>query len=424
MIAKKTRENIDKYKDLIREIKLERERSMQLEAIYFPYSRILDPFSLRKAVFLFDKIWFLDVLGKEMRNIALTYRPSSPGYYPYQTLTRAWEAVRADYEFLLNENQIQLYDTSLVSNSFEPMIGEQLRSDVQNETLHSMFRDRSNTWALLKEDFPWKSTKDFFTVQGKFHLYSDFYNWIGADRPIPWDETDRLPIGTKFIFVDPLQGASIKLSQATIVSAFENVPLFTDKNDYLEMLALRIQNGVKISAESESLREAKPQLTARLAFAILERFIDRDSFQKLSMKDIVAYKLNCEESKRRFNEKIVELCSEIENQTYQEGELLKVINKHITPDIRKFHDDIRLIYEKMFGNLADTGSKALIAGLSSSAITGIVFQNFSYTQLLSVGVGVATTTLLPIVPVLVNLIVERRSAKRNAFVYLLEAPKS
>lgn len=422
-VIQKTRENIDKYKDSIRQVQLEREQSMQLEAIYFPYSRILDPFSLRKAAFLFDKVWFLDMLGKEMRNITLSYTTSVPGYYPYQRLTRAWEEVQADYEFLLNKNQIEMYDTSLVSNNFEPLIGENLRNDVQNKTLQSMFKDRSNTWALLKEDFPWTSTKDFFTVQGKFHLYPGFFNWIGADRPIPFDQTDRLPTGTQFIFVDPLQGASIKLSQATIVSTYENIPLFTDKSDYLEMLALRIQNSSKTSEGNQPQDETKYRLNAKLAFANLEKFLDRDALQRLSIKEIVAYKMNCGDSKKRFNEKVAELCSEIENNAYTEEGLLKLIDKHVTPEIRKFHDDVKQVYEKMFGSLVDTGSKALIAGMSSSAITGVVFQNFSYAQLLSVGVGVATTTLLPIIPLLVNLIIERRHIKRNAFVYLLDIPK-
>jgi hypothetical protein len=131
-LVQKNRENIDKITIAIEKLREEREKSSRLEAIYFPYSRILDPYSLRKSIFLFDKIWLLDALDKEMRNVVLEYKVGDRSYLPYQRLTDAWKKIQDDYYLLSEANQIEFYDTSEISKDFEALIGKQFLKDIED----------------------------------------------------------------------------------------------------------------------------------------------------------------------------------------------------------------------------------------------------------------------------------------------------
>lgn len=427
----RTKESIEIYRKKIGEVQKERNDTGSLEALYFPYSRILDATTLKKAVLLFDKTWFLDSLGKEAREIILGYTK----YFPYQKLQDSWRALEDDYGLLFSSGQIELYDTTDIAKDFEPVIGANLLRDISNDDFLNHFPKNYpphqipsyDKWALLKEDFPWHSTRGVLGVEWEKFQYSGIKS-IGLDQNLGVRidyNLDVLPPQVKFIFVHPPQGLSIKLSQATIVSAYEDIPLFSDSAHHIDLLDQRLSETAFAGTDKKNTHAMSPQqMKARLGFAILDRFISDDALAQMSFKEILKLKDKYRDLKYRFSEKLSEVCYELENyQNAEKSGIQKVIDKHIVPQFRKLEDEMTNAFEDMVGRVIDNGAKALTGGISGSVLTGVVFSDASLSQLLAVGLGITSTTLLPLIPISVKYLLDQRKNKRNAFVYLLEAGK-
>ncbi len=416
--------NIDKHEHALQKLTKRREDSKIIEAIYYPYSRILDPYSLRKSILLFDKLWFLDSLDKENRNIVLSYKKKNGvGYYPYFNLTEKWKNIECEYEYLFDRDEITLYDTTDISYDFSPIIGNCLVNDLQNKKyLENFSNSDSSYWALLSNDFPWEHTKDYFKVDGstKLFLQDKTNKFIGIDENTCIGYIEKLPDSSKFLFINDAQGASIKVTQALIASTFENIPLFTDKMSFTTLINMRLNSpSSEFQIENSLIKQSNNDMRAMLSSTILDAFLTKDRVLNLSIEKIVQYKSNLSEEKIRFNLKLSELCANLAADSYSNEQLKNIVIREIRPDILKFENELVSIYEKTVGKFSKSSYNSLIGGAAGTALTGMVFPELAISDSIKVGIAVAGAALAPSVPVAVDMIVSKRELHRNSYTYVV-----
>lgn len=410
----KYREAIVSLENRISSVKESRKSSRYLEALFFPYSRILDEISLKKAVLTFDKVWFLDSLDKMSREVTLTYS----NYLPIQKLRDSWNQIKVHYKFLEEQSLVSYYDTTLINKDFERSIAKNLIQDIKDSRVVELVPPNRKIWALQKSEFPFRHLSPEVSLSFGKYTKCDTLHHFGVDARLDKGAKVDLLKEAKYLFVDELHGKSIKLSQALQISLIEDISLFTDDFSSLNLMTHRIERITRTIGKESKLKSFNFN-KAHLTFTILERILSDELLEKRTFKEIVEYKNECQELRFRLFNRIERINEKLlEKDDFYEG-LKGIINSEIIPEIRTSQDEHITIYEKMFGEIAKASAKATSGSLASGGLIAAAFS-IPLINALLVTSGIAASAILPTA---IDAYLSQRKLRRSPWIFVLPYSK-
>jgi len=87
-----------------------------LRALYYPYSRCLNEDTLKRAVLIFDEVWFADHFSEQTRAAIRDEDDSPDTYFGAQfdnSLYELWIDVKPHYELLVEHGAVKYYNLDL-----------------------------------------------------------------------------------------------------------------------------------------------------------------------------------------------------------------------------------------------------------------------------------------------------------------------
>jgi hypothetical protein len=386
-----------------------KERQSALEAMFFPYSRMLDSRSLITAALVFDKIWFLDTFDHMAREVALTYTD----YLPVPTFRDRWETLAPIYDRLQEAGIVGFYPAGPIAEDFEPYIGRNLLADTVDATMLSTRK----TWALPKSQFPLASTRAQLPVcHGKYSEYP-MENYIGSDIRADYDVGDQEILDhSSVIFTTERQGASIKLSQSLLAASAEGFSLFSDQPAHLALLSERLRRAPATPGEPNTDLQSR---CGAVAFSILGQLLDADQLDAMSIDDVLARRERYAQARERLKEKLFELTAAVDAGDVTGASIAAVVRSKVLPELRKAQDEIGIVREKAVGELVASTVRALTAGSAGSLLSALIFPGSSIVGGLALGAGVAATSLAPSVAGLYAHFSAERRMRKSQWAYLL-----
>ena len=122
----------------------------EARALYYPYSRCVDETTLKRMVLVFDEVWFIDPVPRVMREGLMT------GSYVGHTIESDWQAIREDYDMLVEKGIARLFDPTELVSQCDKVLTAGYHSDVADDGLWRMLlqHDTPESWHILKERVP------------------------------------------------------------------------------------------------------------------------------------------------------------------------------------------------------------------------------------------------------------------------------
>lgn len=407
-------------------IKHSRSQHDRHEVLYFPYSRILDPFVLRLSVLLFERIWFLDFGTRGMQQVEYGLRDTK-GYYPTHELSDKWKALRSDYDVLMSNGVIGIASTDEIASDCEAVIGETLLQDITDERLTTTLSQQSgpNLWAMAVGEFPWSSTARAISVlppmrPGKHSLPgAGGHGYVLLDVPDIHGTFSAPPPGSNLVFLSDLQGASIRTTEALIFSAAEQVPLFTDQSGLVDCFQWRARASSTLIAD-----DSGPSNSAAigLGLEVLRAAVDRRRLTAMPLQDLLRFRNSSADSRNRFWAKITQAAVELSSFSVgaSTDRTQAFVATKILPELREIADAMIENYETTVGGLLKKAAPAAAGGATVTAISQALFAASTY-ELLGLVAGAAAAGAAAAVPIFVDAVLKERRLGRHGLVYALRA---
>jgi hypothetical protein len=443
--------------------------SVQLRALYFPYSRCANEITLKRCVLLFDELGFVDPTSPEMREALITDKREIP-----QGIIADWSAVRDHYGLLMDRGIIKFYDPEPIIQKHDKLLGAALKADLNDDAVWKLCTTPGtpSTWSVLRRKVPSSAFEflnsqvgpriNYGTARAKAFFHQEFLEWpnlsnsefksdhspfdaneLGEERA-DWYryifhdrkvaiERDRY--GKKASIRKRLQdvelscnfpfthGSSLAVNTALLLADSEGLVPFTDSALHHEMLSLIYRRATTTLTSSSppifGVKRLDARKLSRVALTLLDIMVPDETIESLSISQCLKYRNESAEAFRRLKNLIGELTSQLEAEPMTdefENEMRKIVYQKVIPEAQKARDKGIEVYEKLFGKLANRVAAAVTPTLGAS-----IFAGLSSPVMLAVAGAAAFGAVLPD---LVDTLLEERTMRRNSLSYLLKLSNS
>lgn len=416
----------------------------KLSALYYPFSRCLDEEALKRSILYFDEIAFIDPLNPDDRDNALSSIPTERlGRYG-KWLSNKWYSIREDYSYLAKEGIIRIIDPSPFLEEWDMLFLASLKSDLSDDMFIKLsFLAGPMVWNMLRSKMPPSIFAmldprggTFVEAMGRLEeLYTDhprtvfkISKWFGeytkyVARGLYTGEGDVYSLSYP-------QGASLNLTQALLVSEFENIYLWTDNNVHHSLLLRKFQRAIEhpelMTVRRIIVRETSDELMKRqlIATNIIETLIPHPSLSNLSLQDVVKYRRACEKDLVRFRTLVRKISADIEVAPWDtkfESEIRKNIDTEVLPAVRELQDELEGVYVSLFGRLAKRTLASFAAG--GTALISTLFSGLPPFALLTLSCSALAAVLGYTSVELVEALIEKKRVRQNSLSYILKIAK-
>lgn len=324
---------------------------------------VADQATLKKAILLFDELHFID-------------RPSFT-FRKFGTIATA-SPLRAHEESFRKEG-VQLYVHS-------PRDGP-----VQGQFLHEVTSDVNDIEFLRRFQKGLQESAAFRAQQIAPGNYGDVGNHDDVARELSHVNLDAdleqyaKPMDLfsddgveHFRYRSEAERAKGLVSYALICSAMINFALSVSQRQGITPLADAVPYqgllGAKYARAARTLEntDSKIQLTD-LSFAIFDEILPAERLEKLTFKEIFAYRRETGAAREAFLEHLAALRAKqgiVSKEGDYSGAIKDILATEIVPEARKFKNQIDRVYDKLFGNLATSAISFLGGGAAVLQILG------------------------------------------------------
>jgi hypothetical protein len=413
----------------IENVRSARSKRDRYEVLYFPYSRVLDPYVLRLAVLLFEKIWFLDYGARGIERVEYSLRDVK-GYYPTHALSETWRLMKADYDLLQEADVIGIAPIDEIAVDCERTIGLALLRDLEDQRLAPSSRQDKDgvLWAMAVGEFPWLTTSERITVLPPCRPGKHSMPGPGNQATVLLDLNGvhgsfaSPPPAAELVFLSDLQGASIRTTQALILSATEQIPLFTDYPELVNGLQWRSRVPAALIPSHEGVSN---DAVVGLGFEVLRTVVDRRRLSALPIRKLLQFRRRNADGRQRFWRKLTALSAELAS--FSLGADLPGVQRFVAtkvlPELEGVADGITDNYETLFGALLKKAGSGAAGGASIAAISQALIAGVSTYQLLGLGGAAAVGSAVAAVPAFVDAALRERRLGRHGLVYVLQAAR-
>lgn len=268
-------------------------------ALYYPFSRCLDDVALKRAVLLYDELLFVDPVEPASR--ADLYHREGPHAGAPPDLARRWQAAEADYEYLSRHGLVRTVSRTDVkrSDALEMLAPAGLKLDLEiNQASATLFRGM-HRWQMLESRVP-------PNLLGALPTLTPLEAWPGPDPIV------HLPYAV---------GASLALTNALIIAHQTGATLITDHTTHHRLLSERLQSAALDPAGVPGVytHVDEPYLRRQVALRISDSLAPAAVLKRLSMNEIVSYRLENEPKRAELNALVGKLTKDAQSRPWSTG---------------------------------------------------------------------------------------------------------
>jgi|GEM_PF-4473393 len=222
-------------------------------------------------------------------------------------------------------------------------------------------------------------------------------------------------------------GASLCINQALLIADLENFALITEQDVSYNLLLHKYEIASKNpnrKTERKVLLEDSARDKEKLSYVglnVVNRLLPNHVLEELSFEDICKYRKKSKDSRDRFLAKLNEFVTLIEGDIYEEKftKGTKSILKKIDVEAQNYNDDLKVIYEDLFGN------SNIIQKVSTSigpSLLGTLMKLSPGEVFLLACAGLGTTVGL-VAPEILKYWKSKRKIRRNYLTYMMKLNK-
>lgn len=443
-----------------------------MNCLYFPYSRCIDLNSLKKALLLFDKIYFLDTLSVEIRQALIR---EGSHFSEFKVLSEENQKYLAStYNYLREEELIGFIDPTELLRSHDLLLSQNIINDLRNEEYYQYatgYYDKE--WTVLRTRLPqtfldslkpdvmtfenrnWESLRNArhlrnalqeYAKSSKFKLeISHFYRFYQQIYNTPhysiaFENTDKQVVhnakksgeaikGKPFLDLETYDipfhlASSIRITEALIVCLEKDLIPLTDSYIHKKLLTIKIENALREIKNNAYIREAcnfdlHYELPKQdLALTIIDKLLPLDIFENMSFEDVVSYKKEHRELFDEFNIVLSKLAATINDNPFDDNymrRLQKIIDKNVIPEINKIEMKMNKSIAKNTGKIIIQSSGVLVPVLYASILGGLSIKDI----LIACALGELSYLTTTGSDNLFKVVDKLKNKKSNSFSYLL-----
>ncbi|HEU5383326.1 MAG TPA: hypothetical protein VFV38_48615 [Ktedonobacteraceae bacterium] len=388
-------------------------------ALYFPYARSFSHLFLKQALLVFDELWFLDPLERASREAICYYNAHG------NTPSSQWNQFIEIYDQLYEANFVKIFSDFLLIREYDLLLQAAIGSDIADEEFSSLVFSSvgSNQWSIHRDRLP-TSTRSIQWPESWKDRGTGYSSPWYKSPPTKWPYNDYSPYIDEVAhsYVHPVIGLSATINQALLTCGLRGLIPITDSDTSLNLLRIKYQRALKANGELQTnlqMQESNyASITGRLAFHLVRSIIPRQEIEKRTYSELLKYRETSHEHLKRFQVKLKQLSADLQTSFWEpnfELEVARLLDREIIPEVQKLRDDLKAIYEKMFGQIIGAVVKTASPSIVLSAFPGLGFH-----EILAWGVTIGTgLTAISIQP-LIDAWNSRRDLKRNGLVWLID----
>jgi hypothetical protein len=372
----------------------------QMRALYYPFSRSLEPTTLKKAALLFDQVAFLD----------------SQPWFVRDQLLKDERAIRAaavedDYAYLREQRVMSFVDPKPFLLEFDELLTANVAADIGSDVyLDAGVAHSAGSWHVLRERLPASMLKTFYAGSGTYVEAISLQALVHAEgrlEDLPEELRDLAEMqwegltpeklrerlgdyrfvigGNPFMELESYElpfvhASSLRINECLLIAGREGYVPFTDSVVHDRLLRLKATEAQRIMVDDPELRarlevDLPVQLPKeQLALTILDRLLPEDELRKRTVAELVAYRRDHAAAFRRFHDEVAALAAQIEELTPGpdfEVRLRKIVDAEVVPAINASRDDLVRGYEGAFGKVAGAAASAGGAALVATVLPGV-----------------------------------------------------
>ena len=296
---------------------------MALAAVYYPYSRALRISTLRKALLLFDSLYFLDSEPWFVRT-AITQ-----GKLANRSGVAEVNQIEEDYHLLKAEGFVQVLDAASITRDHDELLTANVINDVGDDEFCKLaIAYSSDIWSILRDRIPPGLLKALYSGAGTFSEAISLQALINASGDSSRIINEGVKRFTEFRwqFEEPvqematrafferrgyryviggnphielpayefpfLQASSLRVNECLVAAALNGYTPYTDSTVHDSLLRLKVNRAlVAVNTQPELRRQLAIDLPLRfpgqsLALEILDHLIPDEELNRISVSDL------------------------------------------------------------------------------------------------------------------------------------------
>jgi hypothetical protein len=371
-----------------------------MRVLYFPFTRSLESFTLKRALLSFEGIALVDSIDPSLRaGVAVDHLGASA-------------ELLADYEVLMEEGFIGVVDARRYTEDWDLALTLAVAEDMEDDQFLGIARQAPDRQvAVLKERLPKSFERRFYPGAGTF-LEAVSLNalivaqgivdripdpdtrafarmrWSGAELPelaTIFDRYRHVYGGNPHVDLPAYrltfaQFSSLRINEALAISDAIGVAPYTDSKTHARLMMHKLRR----NAEELDGNTVAPMLR----LATLGELVSDRTLTETSIRDLLEFRDRNADRFRRFNRLMVEVSHELVN---ADGAAIVASRDKVLNRLQESRDALAASYEDFFSGVALRSLKvvggALVAAILISRPTGDVVASAAAAQAAALGLS-------------------------------------
>jgi hypothetical protein len=405
------------------ELSLARTDPNAFRALYFPYGRCFSHSFLKRALLIFNELWFLDPLDRTVRSDLCLYRNDGLSSSPH------WSTFIEVYDELYETGFVRIFNDFSLFRQYDLLLARCIDSDLTDPAFSRTVASevKLDYWHIHRNRLPLELPTSFIwdRHRGNSEEASPWYRSPGQSEGTYHDFNSPYIMTIAHGIVHPAIGMAATINQAILTSGLRGLVPVSDSSVSLNLLRLKYERALRSASEGGSrtvpgnlLKSDYASAIARVGFEILRSTIPDEELEKRTYGELIHYRSESADLLARFQVQLNQICSQVRSSSWDnsfEVEIKRLLDKEVIPQITKLRDDLTTVYEKMFGSILAAAIKAVSPTLVLSAFPGLSLSEILVWGL-SVGAGLSAISIEP----LIEAWRRERELSRNGVAWLIK----
>ncbi len=327
-------------------------------ALYYPFSRCIDPSSTKQMLLIFDRLNFLDPVDDESWRATLMRELEGKGAPQFQ----GYRAINDALPALIEEGAVVRLDPNNVKTIRSPIVTASAISDLMDASWVAVAsrpdkylmphgqvgRSRKSTWEIFRPKIP-----DSFldAITGDRHLGRHLVH--GGGRDTSW-------------LLSYEAGSAVCLAVHLATADELGLAPFSDSPMHHRLLLLKTTRNLTTNGtQKKSLPSlAIKQTAGKAAINILEDVLPRPVLERISFEDILSFRARTKLLRAQFVNELTMKLSVIPNgATLKEfADASQTLRLSLADDLRKYQAELGAVRDKLWPTLVGSMSSSIPAG--------------------------------------------------------------
>lgn len=438
-----------------------------MEALYYPYSRLLSEEDLKRSLLIFEKLYFVDPLSNDISRDTGQYvlrsrhfyarSSSTPPYHPLyrrlattrnsgDSLTRHglekipdWYDVAPTYLTLSKQGVVELvnsaetYELHSDLSAYSTLCDIALRIGTIEDQFDNFSELKTCYWRVHKSRVPpqiFEYNLDFISdvcrqtdcalPKDRFEETAEYIEYMISGLRYEYyddDEAIKLPLNVAFVLIT---------NQALQICAKKGIHPVTDDRLAHDAMIAKVDRYAKLHSGPMRDRTKVVDMlkTEQLAFSVATRYLTDDVLKELSFDDIFSLRARNKQIFSQFQHSLQEFAAEIETAPWDDGfsnRLEELIRSKITPKVEQLDSDIKSATVDILGTMASKSISELSRGLAGAlpTMTTASIIGLSLAEVALLGAATFFGAAGQAIPSIGEALTRKRRAKQHGLSFLL-----